>query len=121
MGNDEPVAVHREVVQNLPSIGVVNHRANRRRDINRVPVASLAIAPLAMAPALGFVFRIKSKVEQRVVVRTRNKDNIAPASAVAPRRPSARNKFLAAKRKTAIAAVAGLHENFYFIDKQVVA
>jgi len=51
------------------------------------------------------------------VALARLHEDIAAASAVSARRAAARNELLAAEGHTAIAAVAGFHLNFRFVDK----
>ena len=68
-----------------------------------------------MASALGFMFRVEAQVQQGIVVRAGDHDHVASAASVAARRASVRDKLLATERKTAVAAVAGLHEDSYFI------
>ena len=119
LGDDEAVALHREIVQHFAGIGVVNHGTDRSRNFDRISVAALAVAALAVAAALGLMFRIEAEMQQRVVVRTGHHHHIAAAAAVAAARTAARDELLAAERKTAVAAVAGFHADFYFVDKQL--
>jgi hypothetical protein len=118
MGDNEPVPCHREIVQDFARIGVINHCADWGRNIHRRPVPALAIAALAMASALGFMFWIETKMEEGVVMRTRDQNHVASASAVATTGTAPRDKLLPPKSQAPIPAIAGLHKYFYFINEQ---
>jgi hypothetical protein len=47
----------------------------------------------------------------------RNEDDVAAPTSVAATRTTPRNEFLAAKRKTSVAAVAGFDLNLNFVDE----
>src|SRR6266496_4375056 len=70
-----------------------------------------------MATALRFVFRIKSKMHQRIVPLARLHDDVATLAAVAPRRPSARNILFPPERKASVPAVPGFHANCGFVNE----
>ena len=72
-------------------------------------VASGAVGAFAVASALGFVFGIETKVDERVVALAGFHDDVAAFAAVAAGRSAARNEFLPAKGQATVAAVAGLH------------
>ena len=72
-----------------------------------------------MTPALPGVLRIEAQVQQRIHVRIRLHNDVAAASAIAAARTPTGHVLLAPKRKTAVAAIAGLHANANFIDKHV--
>ena len=50
-------------------------------------------------------------------MRIRFQVDAAAIAAVAAGRPAARHEFFAAKRDASIAAIAGLHVDFRFVDK----
>ena len=79
-----------------------------------------SVTAFTMPAALGGVFRVESEVKQRVVVLTRNQDNIASASTVAAARTAARHIFLTPKRKTAVAAVTSFYGDCDLIDEQLL-
>src|SRR5580692_3777000 len=56
-------------------------------------------------------------MHQRVVALAGFHDDIAALAAVAARRAAARNIFLATKGHATVAAVAGFHPNFSFVDE----
>ncbi len=70
-----------------------------------------------MAAALRFVLGIEAEMQQGIVVLAGDHDDVAAASAIAAAGAAARHVLLAPKRQTAVAAVAGLHQNSYFIDE----
>jgi hypothetical protein len=76
------------------------------------------VAALAVAPALGLVFRIKAEVEQRVVVLRGDHYDIAAAAAVTAARSSARHELFAPERKNTVAAVSSFDGNDDFVYKQ---
>ena len=78
-----------------------------------------AVRAFAVASAIGLEFAIVAVAQKRVVVRIRFEINAAAVAAVAARRAAARNVFFAAERDAAVAAVAGLHENFGFVNEHV--
>lgn len=70
-----------------------------------------------MPPALSFVFRIKSKMHQRIVTLAGFHDHIAALAAIAARRSPSRNELLPPEGKTAVPAVSGFHANYGLINK----
>src|SRR6267142_4612231 len=70
-----------------------------------------------MAAAIGFEFAVVAITEKRVVVEVGFEVDTAAMAAVAARGAAARNVFFATESHTAIAAVAGLHKYFGFINK----
>ena len=76
-----------------------------------------AVRAFAVAAAVGFEFAIVAIAEKRVVVGICLEINAAAVSAVAPGRAAARHEFLTAKRDAAVAAAAGLHQDFSFVNK----
>jgi hypothetical protein len=70
-----------------------------------------------VASALGLVFRIKAKLEQRVLMFISHKDYVAAAAAIAAARAAARDVLLPAKGQAAVAAIAGFDQNSDFIDE----
>jgi len=70
-----------------------------------------------VAAAVGFEFAIVAVAEKRVVVGIRFEINAAAVAAIAAGRAAARHVFFAAKRDAAVAAIAGLHQYFCFVDK----
>ncbi len=110
----------RKIVNFLARVLVENNRAHRHFQDNPFPVAAGLLRALAVPPALGFVFRIEAEVHQRVVALARFHPNVAAPTAIAARRPAARNELLPPERHAAVAAIPSLHSNFGFIDKHDV-
>src|SRR5262249_31448462 len=96
---------------------VVNHRADRHWHLDRPALGACPVAALAVTPAFPLVFRIEAEVEQSILVLVRHHDDVAAAPAIAAARAAARDVLLAPKRKTAVAAVASLDQNSYFVDE----
>src|SRR5882762_5153606 len=86
------------------------------QDHIRARMAS-TIGALAVTAAIGLEFAIVAVAKQRVVVRVGFQIDVAAMAAVAARRTTARNIFFAPKGHAAVAAVAGLHEYFGFINE----
>src|SRR5579862_7836076 len=118
LSHQEPLARCSEVVQLFARLGVVNDRADRCLQLDRLAFMAGAVAALAMTAALGFVLGIEAEMEQRILVRSRDQVNVAAASAVAAAGTAVRYVLLAAKGKTAVAAVSSLYVDPDFIYKQ---
>ena len=69
-----------------------------------------------MLPTLRFMFRIKTEVQQGVVVHGTDEINSAAMPAIATGGSTAWHKFLPAKSQAAITAVARFYQDSYFID-----
>src|SRR5580704_5325398 len=117
VGDDKPFAWLSEIVQLLARFVVIDDGADGNWNIHGSSVAARALAAFAVTAALGLMLGIKTEMQQRVVVFAGDKNHIAAAPAVPAAGASAWNEFLAAKRQTAIAAVARLHADSYFINK----
>jgi hypothetical protein len=76
-----------------------------------------ALAALAVAAPLAFVFGIEAEMQESIVVLAGHQYDVAAATAITAAGAAARDEFLAAERKTAVAAVAGFDGNDYFIDE----
>jgi hypothetical protein len=70
-----------------------------------------------MPPTLRLVLRIEPEMDQRIVLLAGLHNHIATASAVATRRPAARHKFFPPEGNATVAAIAGFHQNFCFINE----
>ncbi len=75
------------------------------------------VGAFAVASALRLVFGIETEVDQRVVALAGFHDDVATLAAVAAGGASAGNELFAAKRETAVAAVAGFDSNCGFVDE----
>src|SRR5262249_45565992 len=107
--DQKPLARSSEVVQFLAGFRVVYHRADRRLQLDRLPLMPGAVAALAMASALRLVLGVETEMKKRVLMLAGNEIDIAAAAAIAAARTSARDVLLAPKGQTAIAAVASLY------------
>src|SRR5437667_4571242 len=76
-----------------------------------------AVGAFAVASAIGLEFTIVTVSQQRVVVWVGFKINVAAMAAVTAGGTASRNIFFAPESDAAVAAVAGLHENFGFINE----
>ncbi len=85
-----------------------------------MPVAPGPIATFAVTPTLSLVLGVKPEMQQRVVVVAGYQHNVAATPAITAARSAVRHVLFAAKRKTAVAAIAGLHADNHFINKHVV-
>src|SRR5579872_4140517 len=115
----ERIARGCEIVEQFACRLVVDQRPDRNGQLDGMSLAAGLVAAFAVTAALGLVLGIKTEMEQRVVVVARFHDDVAAAAAVAAARTSPRNEFLATERETAVAAVAGLHENSDFVYEHV--
>ncbi len=70
-----------------------------------------------MPAALRLVLRIKTKLDECVLVLGGNQEDVAAAAAIAAAGPPARDILLATKGQTTVAAVPGLHQDASFIDE----
>ena len=107
----------REVVDLLSGFLVVDDRSHGNLEGDVSAFAPGFVGAFAMTSALGLVFRIESEVNQGVVALAGFHDDVAALAAITAGRSAARNELLVAKRKTAIAAIAGLHPNFGFVNE----
>ena len=76
------------------------------------------VAAFAVTPTLCFVLRIEAEMEQGVVVLAGHHDNIAAVASVPAAGAASGNVFFAPESQAAVAAIAALHQDIYFIDKQ---
>jgi hypothetical protein len=81
-------------------------------------IMTLLIAPFTVTPTLGFVLRIKPEMEQGVVMLGGYHDYIAAVPSVSAAGSTPGDVLLAPESEDAVAAIAALHQDIYFIDKQ---
>ncbi len=96
---------------------VINDGPDRHLQHNAFALAAGFVGALAMASALGLVFGVEAEVDESVVAFARFHYHVATMTAVAARRTSARHELLAPKCHAAIAAIAGFHSNFCFVNE----
>jgi hypothetical protein len=70
-----------------------------------------------MPAAFSFMFGVEPEVQKRVVVRARNENDVAAASAVTAAWAASGYELFAPERQTAITAVAGFYGNEGFVYK----
>src|SRR5262249_21733846 len=119
LGHYQTLIRLREVIQFLAGLLVVNNSADRHFEDDALAVAASAVGAFSMASALGGVFGIEAKVDQRVMAFAGFHDHVATASAVAAGRATTRDKLLPAEGHAAIAAAPCFHPNYGFIDKHL--
>src|SRR5581483_550132 len=113
----ESLPRHGKIRQRFTGIVVTHERADGHlQDQVRAGVPG-SVRAFAVAPAVRLEFPVVAVAQQRVVVRIGLDVDAAAVAAVAAGGSSARNIFLAAECHAAVAAVAGLHVDFCFIDK----
>jgi hypothetical protein len=119
LGGDDALIGMLEVMHQRPGFVVIQHGAYRdfQNRIHAFPAT--AVGAFAMASALGFVFRIEAKVNQRIVPFARFHDDIATASAITAGGAAAGNKLLSPEGNTPVAAIPRLYSNSSFIDKHI--
>src|SRR5207249_3168848 len=110
-----------EIAEALAAHLVVHHGAHRQLELDAVAVGPCAIAAFAVASALRLMLGVKTKLQESILVLGGNHNDIAAAPAIAAARPAARDVLLAAESEAAVAAIAGLDENSYFIDEHLYA
>src|SRR6202049_3795737 len=106
-----------EINHFLAGVVVIDNRSYRNFEDNILAFAPRLVRAFTVTSALGFVFRIKAKVHQRVVAFAGLHDDVSALAAVATRGSAARNELLPAERHAAIAAVPRLYPNFGFVDE----
>src|SRR5215472_2353505 len=116
-GDDEALISRREFERLFASFVIVDDGANRNLQQNIVALAAGFVGAFAVASALGFMLGIEAEVDEGIVALARFHNDIAALAAVAPRRPAARNKLLAAKGHTAVSTIAGFDFDFCFVNE----
>jgi hypothetical protein len=68
--------------------------------------------------ALGFMFGVKTELQEGVLVLAGNQENVAAAASIAAARPATRDVFLATKGQATIAPIPGLDQDAGLIDER---
>src|SRR6202011_662869 len=84
---------------------------------NVYALAPSFIRAFTVAAALGLVFRIKTKMHQRIVTLAGFHDHIAALATIAAGWASARDELLPAEGEAAVTAVASLHTDCGLVDE----
>ena len=98
----------------------VDHGPDRHQHVDRFAIGARAVAAFPVASAFGAMFRVKTELQQRVLMNGRYQENVAAASAIAARRAAARDVLLPPESHAAVAAVAGFHQDARLVEKQHV-
>ena len=117
VGDDDALVGTGEVPDFLAGFFVVDDGADRNFQDDVFAVAAGFVGAFAVASALGFVFGIEAEMDERVVALAGFHDDVAALAAVAAGGAAAGNEFLAAEGQAAVAAVAGFHSDFGFVDE----
>src|SRR5262249_61249500 len=107
----------RKIVQLLTALLVIHNSAHRYFQDNALTIAAGAVGALAVASALGVIFRIEAEVDQRVVALAGLHDHVATASAIATGWAAARDKLLPAEGHAAVSAPARFHPDYCLVNK----
>ena len=107
-----------KVCEGFAGIPIKDQRADGNLQNHVFAGMARAVGAFAVAAAFGFEFAVVAIAQEGIVVRIGFNIDAAAMTAVAARGSPARNEFFTAKRDTAIAAVAGLYENFSFVNEQ---
>ena len=110
-----PVAI--EIGDQLPGVGVGDDRADRHAQHDVVGAAAVLVGAAAVLAALRAMNARVAVIDQRVDVAIGDGPDAAAAAAVAAVGAAARDVLLAAKRRGAVAAVAGDDFDHRFIDE----
>jgi len=113
----DPLIGPRKIVYLLSRVGVVQNRAHWYFQDYVYAFAPGAIRTFAVTSALGFVFRIETKMDQRVMTFAGFHDDVATLPPVSARRASAGDKLLPPESEASVATVACFHSNFGFINE----
>ena len=117
MHNKYALAWCGKIRDGFAALRVESERAHRNLQDHVLAGVARAVGTFAVAAAISLELAVVAVTEQRVVVWIGFEINGAAIAAVAAGGAAARNIFFAAKSYAAVAAVAGLHEYFGFINK----
>jgi hypothetical protein len=116
LGEQRALAVLREVGEQ-PAVLVLDQRAHRHAQHDVLAAAPVLVGAAADVAVLGAVDAREAVVDQGVDVAVGDRPDAAAAAAVAARGAAARHEFLAPERGAAVAALAGMHLDFRFVDE----
>jgi hypothetical protein len=81
-------------------------------------IVTLLVAAFTVTPALGLVLGVEPEMEQSVVMLGGDHNHVATMSTVPATGSTSGDVFLAPEGEDAVTAIAALHQDIYFIDKQ---
>src|SRR5690606_16701742 len=111
------LAVAGQVGDQYAGIGVGNDGADRNAQFQVVAALAVAIRAAPVLAALGAEVARVAVVDQRIDIAVGNRIDAAAAAAVAAVRAAEGDELLTAKRGHAVAAVAGGHFDFRFVEE----
>ena len=117
LGQDQPLPIHRQVGNQLTGFEICNDGAHGHAQDNVFCGRTITIRALAVLTATGPVQTGIAIVNQGIDIAISNGNDRAAAAAVPAAWAALGNKFLAAKRHNAIAAITGMDFNRGFVDK----
>jgi len=106
-----------EVGEGFTGLSIVSERADGNLQDHVATGVAGAVRAFAVSAAIGFEFAIVAVAQKRVVVGIRFEIDAAAVAAVAAGWAAARNVFFAAKRNATVAAIAGFHQYFCFVNE----
>src|SRR6516162_4618978 len=107
-------------MEHVAGLGILHDCADRYRHLNGFSIAAFPIAALSVTAALCFVFGIKTKMEESIVVLAGGQDHVAAAAAIAAARAPARDVLFPSKGQATVSAVAGLDGDDYLVNEHLV-
>jgi hypothetical protein len=113
----EALAVRGEVAHHLVVLDLGDHGADRHADLDVLALLAVHLPTHAVFAALGAELALVAEVDQGVEVLVGHQPHRAAITAIAAIRPAQRDELLAPKAGTAIAAIAGGHADFCFVDE----
>ena len=111
------VLLIRHVMDDLTGFCIPNHSAQRHRDDQVIAVAALHIAATAVAAGLSGIFALIAEIHQGGHAGIDPQHHTATVTAITTVRAASGDILFTQEGHAAVAAVAGLHEDPYFIDK----
>ncbi len=106
-----------EVFEQEIEVGVVDQGARRDGNDQVLAVLAVHVLPLAVLASLGVPVVLAGKIQERVLVGPGLEVHVPAVAAVAAVRSPFGDELLPAEAHASVAAVAGLHVDFGFIDK----
>jgi hypothetical protein len=110
-GYDYPLSRYRKIVDELARLRLRDKGAYGDRYDDIFAVAAVTIAALSVAAATSAIFWIEPELQESVELGGRFHEDRAAAPPVAARRAAARDEFLAAESRNAVAPVAASYNN----------
>src|SRR5690606_22061861 len=116
-GHQQALAVRGQVADDLVGLDVGHHGANRDGDEQVLAALAVHLPAHAVLPALGAEAALVAEVDQGGEVLVGDQPDAAAIAAVAAVRTAQRDELLAAEADASVAAIAGDHLDFSFVDQ----